>query len=743
MPSSLSNILNPAPPPNTTPHSASALSTGNMNRQVPPPAIMTSPASQHRRRESVSSPGLDVLADAASHTAPLASPTMNNTAAFRRPSSGAQGIYSPGLAQLSEAVKISEGPQVFGGVLAGMNTQRTEERVDGGNVMRDVEMRDVETKREGNDAAAATTQIRAPLPGPEQDLPSLVIPEAQSEQVKVKTEMNDTPVQQHAPAVNGIAHADASPLPSSPAASTTAKDTLKPKAPPTKKRAAPKKGTASSIRPPASKKRKLDSSGEAHSADASPSRGTPSTARASATPVPARSHHKAKQPTSRSSSAVPADDASAASSDTDEENKELFCICRKPDDHSVMIGCDGPCEDWFHLKCVAMTESKTALVQKWFCPNCAEKGFETLWKRMCRLPGCEKPARHDEKKGGTGIVSKYCGEEHGVEFLRRLVDPEGAVKNEGGIVGDVKNAVIGAATRGRRGGGDSDFSEADIQAAIAASESMNGVSTKPSGHEISDEQDPTTLHGGVLNPPVLKTLVDTVKDVDEFHRLGSPAADPANTTNTTSPEINYTPTDLTALSTISQKRSTLIHRRDMLVARDRFVDMVEARHRAVLAEVKEHDKNVKEMCGYDARLTWSDGQFDAWRLSDHGKAVLEKGVLDPPDDDGSKAEASVNGTLPNGVPNGLPNGIHHDDDDDPEPTSSPPPPSPDHTSNDEIGRGVCKKRRCERHRAWYKGQQTDNGFEKDLVRQALRKLELEEKEIRQRALVRGLEGGEK
>ena len=690
----------------------------------------------------MSSPGLDALADAASHTAPLASPTMSNTAAFRRPSSGAQGIYSPGLAQLSEAVKISEGPQIFGGVLAGVNSSRTEERVDGGNIMRDVE-----AKKEGSDAAAAaTTQIRAPLPGPEQDLPSLVIPEAQSEQVKVKTEMSDTPVQHHAPTTNGIAHANASPLPSSPATSTTAKDTLKPKAPPSKKRAAPKKGTASSIKPPASKKRKLDTSGEAHSADGSPSRATPSTARASATPVPGKSHNKIKQPTSRSSSAVPADDASAASSDTDEENKELFCICRKPDDHSVMIGCDGPCEDWFHLKCVAMTESKTALVQKWFCPNCAEKGFETLWKRMCRLPGCEKPARHDEKKGGTGIVSKYCGEEHGMDFMRRLVDPGGAAKSEGRMVEDVKSAVVGAATRGRRGGGDSDFSEADIQAAIAASESMNGITTKPLDQQANDEQDPITLNGGVLNPPVLKTLVDAVKDVDEFHRLGSPAADPANTNGTaatTSPEIDYTPTDLTALSTISQKRSALIHRRDMLVARDRFVDMVEARHKAVLAELKEHDKNVKEMCGYDARLTWSDGQFDAWRLSDHGKAVLEKGVLEAPDEDGSKAGAGVDGTMPNGLANGLPNGIHHDDD-DPEPTSTPPPsPPPDQTSKDEIGRGVCKRRRCERHRAWYKGQQTDNGFEKDLVRQALRKLELEEKEIRQRALIRGLEGGEK
>ena len=54
--------------------------------------------------------------------------------------------------------------------------------------------------------------------------------------------------------------------------------------------------------------------------------------------------------------------------DDDEDGEmELFCICRKPDDHTVMIGCDGPCEDWFHTRCVNMTNEKVALISKWYC----------------------------------------------------------------------------------------------------------------------------------------------------------------------------------------------------------------------------------------------------------------------------------------------------------------------------------------------------------------------------------------
>ena len=126
----------------------------------------------------------------------------------------------------------------------------------------------------------------------------------------------------------------------------------KSKSGPPKKRGAPKKGTA--VKPP-SKKRKI----ETGSGKASPRTGTPATSRASGTPVPKKGKQESATPT-RSSSVANQDD-------DDDDEDELFCVCRKPDDHTVMIGCDGPCEDWFHIRCVSMTGDKVALISKWYC----------------------------------------------------------------------------------------------------------------------------------------------------------------------------------------------------------------------------------------------------------------------------------------------------------------------------------------------------------------------------------------
>ena len=131
----------------------------------------------------------------------------------------------------------------------------------------------------------------------------------------------------------------------------------KPKAAPVRKRPAPKKGTAT--KPPA-KKRKVDT----ESGKSSSRTGTPATSRASGTPVPRKGKQESATPT-RSSSVANFDEDDE--DDDDDGELELFCICRKPDDHTVMIGCDGPCEDWFHTRCVNMTDEKVALISKWYC----------------------------------------------------------------------------------------------------------------------------------------------------------------------------------------------------------------------------------------------------------------------------------------------------------------------------------------------------------------------------------------
>lgn len=137
-----------------------------------------------------------------------------------------------------------------------------------------------------------------------------------------------------------------------------------PKATPTRKRAAPKsrvekKGTASAVKPPP-KRGKV----EVDSANGTPSLGrseTPASSRASKTPAPRNRKQDSAAP-ARSSSVVNPNDE-----DEEDENSELFCICRKPDDHTWMIACDGPCEDWFHGRCVNMNEKDGNLIDKYIC----------------------------------------------------------------------------------------------------------------------------------------------------------------------------------------------------------------------------------------------------------------------------------------------------------------------------------------------------------------------------------------
>jgi len=51
----------------------------------------------------------------------------------------------------------------------------------------------------------------------------------------------------------------------------------------------------------------------------------------------------------------------------DDDGNEIFCICRRPDNHTWMIGCDGGCEDWFHGKCVNIDPRDAELIDKYIC----------------------------------------------------------------------------------------------------------------------------------------------------------------------------------------------------------------------------------------------------------------------------------------------------------------------------------------------------------------------------------------
>lgn len=240
-----------------------------------------------------------------------------------------------------------------------------------------------------------TTQIREPSPvtHPPQ---TFDIPEKQAEQVEVKTEITEVPPElprtgsQADVPMTGISNESEIPADTATEAHATSEGATnassefnlrqpsraatmesstqpapaKPKPAPSKKRAPPKKGTASTKKAP-TKKRKLEN-GSVASSPALPRTGTPTSSRASRTPAPKGGKQGSVTPARSSSLANGRDDDE--DEDMDEgDSSELFCICCGPDDHTWMIGCDGPCESWFHGRCVNINERDGNLIEKYYC----------------------------------------------------------------------------------------------------------------------------------------------------------------------------------------------------------------------------------------------------------------------------------------------------------------------------------------------------------------------------------------
>lgn len=137
----------------------------------------------------------------------------------------------------------------------------------------------------------------------------------------------------------------------------------------TKPRATPKtekKKTNGTVKKPAAKKRKVEAESRGDT-PASHGSGTPSSNRVSKAIAPKNAKQSSATPAQ--SSPPPAEPEPEVDEEEEEEDSdnELFCICRKPDDHTWMIGCDGGCEDWFHGRCVKMDQRDENLIDKYIC----------------------------------------------------------------------------------------------------------------------------------------------------------------------------------------------------------------------------------------------------------------------------------------------------------------------------------------------------------------------------------------
>ncbi|KAF2274943.1 uncharacterized protein EI97DRAFT_401575, partial [Westerdykella ornata] len=438
----------------------------------------------------------------------------------------------------------------------------------------------------------------------------------------------------------------------------------KPAPAPSKKRPAPgasaikKKGTAA-LKKPAPKRRKLDATeSESKARSGTPtSRAKPKSGRKGSTPAgssPAPEY-------ARSSPAHASDDEEEQGSSDD---TALYCICRKPDNHRWMIGCDGGCDDWFHGSCVDMVQSDEDLVDKFICPNCEAAGRgETTWKPMCRREGCRKPARLTK-----GQESKYCSDECGVKFFQEQLErTAGAGKKVSGTKKAKKKGAKDGETQSRASDG--------------------------------EDEEPIPL-GGVIRAKDLKALVVASKDVEAFKRLGSGVLSPPHTASppqagfdgdAENEDILFTPSEREHLNALRREKDQLKLKLDVMKDREKFVSM--AREQASRLAEREKIK-VKEFCGYDARLSWSDPEFARWRSSRVGRAAFKFNTLAPSDEQLASVE--------------------------------------EEDANGDRKDVVCLRKRCAKHPQWQKLNLQDARFEELEVVEAIRECEKSEKAVRER-----------
>ncbi|RAR15972.1 zinc finger phd-type protein [Stemphylium lycopersici] len=345
---------------------------------------------------------------------------------------------------------------------------------------------------------------------------------------------------------------------------------------PSKKRPAPasasasslkKKGTAKTSKP--NKKRRVDNK-----------------------PAP-----KASQAGTPAPESSPAPDYSSQphASDDDGESSEdhnLYCLCKKPDNHRWMIGCDGGCDDWFHGDCVNMKQADEELVDKFICPLCEENGIgHTTWKPMCRRDGCRKPARPAKDD-----ESKYCSDDCGLFFMSEQLQRTAGAKG-----------LDGPRDRSRQGKKNADTG-------------------------AMEDEEPMPL-GGTLRTKDLKALVDASPNVQAFKTLGTGVLTPPQTASpsrsnfsSTDSDLTLTPGEIDRLTALHKERLQLKDRLEVLKDREKFVSM--AKEQAVRLADREKIK-AKDFCGYDSRMSWSDAEFTIWRNSSHGRAAFEHSTLSP------------------------------------------------------------------------------------------------------------------
>lgn len=427
----------------------------------------------------------------------------------------------------------------------------------------------------------------------------------------------------------------------------------------------------------------------------------------------------ASSPTSsRVASEEPASPSpSAATPASSNDDGEIFCICRKGDNHSWMIACDGVCEDWYHGKCVSIRERDGDLIDKYICPNCTRAGLHTTWKRMCRRKGCRKPARVFQDP-----PSKYCSKECGrmffVELIRRGDPFVDTMKNDqyvvdGGRPKKLRKKQTATVTTSKIPKAipmvNGEVGELIDSESRLATPAYSGDEKSEYETDDSADEDQLPNRGGPLRAGEVKAITDRCETIDQWRELGRKPDTPPREPDEKEVTLDLDEFERARLKETEKQKADLERHDEMLSAREKLLEMVKVRSSTITDEVKKTNSKMKDVCGFDPRLGWSEEVFSQWYTNQDGKQILDSGKIGPPEEEDDK--------MVNGV---------------------------DEESEGESGKmpkkgGVCIRNRCPRHRQWAKGGLAEIRFEQDIVRRGLRRCEEQERGIREHAVVKAWE----
>lgn len=346
---------------------------------------------------------------------------------------------------------------------------------------------------------------------------------------------------------------------------------------------------------------------------------------------------------------------------------------------------------------------------------------------MCRLKECRKPARVKMDN-----LSKYCSDEHGREFMRRMTQHLTRHLPTKTASLDPLDRVRGAAAKNHSR--DSHSVDGDAESIMETDEEEDHTGYRP----------PEDLgsRGGVLTAGDLKAVVQGVASVQEFRQLGdhlvppppvpAPAKDHDEEKENSNkmgldlhpPNLVYSVEEETKLQKLRKKRHDLRHHREVLQARNKFVGLVRQRAKTVLDRLKQKEPKGgwKDICGFDPRVAWNDDEFDEWRQSEEGMKAFQDDKLDP-----EPAENIPSGNIDADGDEKMADADGDDDDGDDD--------GQDHEFA-EFARGVCIKKRCERHKQWVKIHQQEIQFEEATLKQDLKHCEDEAAAVVERAVLR-------